>query len=168
MIHLLILPNLGRHDAGEQRRWMHYLTSKHSVVLAATICNILTFFLSLLKTTVLFMLVPAGGTTISVNWFISSILARSYTHASPWRCTGWTSLWDLGSRLHRVGTVGSSTAKSGLIYYLAKLAWAVTGTRETAKGGWAGKVERRKQSLGESQVAVDNKTKTWARHWLLE
>ena len=56
------------------------------------------------------------------DWSYVGILARSYTHASPWRCTGWTSLWELGSRLHRVGTVGSSTAKSGLIYYLANLA----------------------------------------------
>ena len=57
------------------------------------------------------------------------------------------SLWDLGSRLRRVGTVGSSTAKSGLIYYLAKLAWSITGTRETAMGGWAGKVERKEAVL---------------------
>ena len=42
--------------------------------------------------------------------------------------------------------MGSSTAKSGLIYYLAKLARDVTGNGETAKGGWAGKVEKgRKQ-----------------------
>ena len=29
---------------------------------------------------------------------------------------------SLGSRLHRVDIIGSSTTKSGLIYYLAKLA----------------------------------------------
>ena len=47
------------------------------------------------------------------------------------------------SRLHRVGTVGSSTAKSGVIYYLAKLVLYITGTGESGMGGWVRKVERK-------------------------
>ena len=37
---------------------------------------------------------------------------------------------------------GSSPAKSGLIYYLAKLAWDVTDTGETAMGGRVGKCRK--------------------------
>ena len=43
------------------------------------------------------------------------------------------------SRLHWVVTVGSFTAKSGLIYYLAKLSLDIISTGETAMGGWVGK-----------------------------
>ena len=51
-------------------------------------------------------------------------------------------------------------SKSGLIYYLAKLAIDVTGTGETTMGGWVGKVEKKGSSpLGESPDAVGNKTK---------
>ena len=61
----------------------------------------------------------------------------------------------------RVGTVGSSTAKSGVIYYLPKSAWAVTGTGETTMGGWAGKVEKGSSRHCESPVGVVVANKTW-------
>ena len=51
------------------------------------------------------------------------------------------SLGPGGSRLHRIGTVGTSTAKGGLINYLAKVNLTVIDTGETAMGGrWVGKV----------------------------